>query len=327
MTEMNYAGLDLGMRALKYFDDFGGIELPSFISVGGGTKVAKMHGFKQTQVMQIATGSQRYYVGKHAHDQGRPIENLDYERLTESPEIVALLYGALTERIRQHGGFNAPITCFVGMPIETLSGDEAKRNVAAVRKWMAGEHSWEADGQTHQVDIAQVRVTSQPAGALMDFLLDDEGAFVPERKAFMKKEIGVISVGFNTIELMVVRDKAPIQRLTAGSTIGVRRLLELLNHDGHFTLGELDATLRAGSLDLSDAMPIWSREVTGAIEKRWGQQWRRFERVILVGGGSVLLGNQLVKKFGGKAHLPDQPVLSIARGLYKQALSGRKRGE
>ncbi|MEM7130387.1 MAG: ParM/StbA family protein [Chloroflexota bacterium] len=324
--ETTYVGLDLGMRALKYFDDFGGLEMPSFVAVGGGATVGKMHGFKSQNAMQMTVGNQRYYVGKNAHDQGRPIENLDYDRLTNSPEIIALLYGALTERINQHGDFDAPITCIVGMPIETLSGDDAKANVAAVRKWMRGKHTWDADGKTHQIEIADVKVTSQPAGALMDFLLDDDGVFIAERKGFMKKEVGVVSVGFNTLELMAVRDKTPVQRLTAGSTVGVRRLLELLNHDGHYSLGELDASLRSGSLDLTEAMPIWQREVTGSIERKWGQQWRRFERIIVVGGGAVLLGNTFINRFNGKAYVPDQPVLSIARGLYKQAQAGRKRG-
>lgn len=324
--DITYIGLDLGMRALKYFDEFGGLEMPSFVSVGGGSTVGKMHGFKTQTAMQITIDKQSYYVGKHAHDQGRPIENLDYDRLTNSPEIIALLYGVLTERINQHGNFETPITCIVGMPIETLSGDAAKANVAAVRKWMKGQHTWEANEKQHQIEIADVKVTSQPAGALMDFLLDDDGVFITERKGIMKKEVGVVSVGFNTLELMAVRDKTPVQRLTAGATVGVRRLLELLNQDGHYSLGELDASLRSGGLDLTEAMPIWQREVTGSIERKWGQQWRRFERIIVVGGGAVLLGNSFVNRFNGKAYVPDQPVLSIARGLYKQAQSGRKRG-
>ena len=37
----------------------------------------------------------------------------------------------------------------------------------------------------------------------------------------------------------------------------------------------------------------------------------------MVGGGALLLRTQLLGYFDGKADLPDAPVLSIARGLYK----------
>jgi len=328
--EVTYLGVDLGMGAIKLFGAQGGTQLPSFVAVGSGVQTARMTGFaRQLPAMQIKVGTQPYFVGLSAHDYGRAIENLDYDRLTASPEIVALFYGALTAHIRDYGCFHCPLVCLVGMPLETLTEEQAKTTATAVRKWMKGNHTWQADGQRYQVLVEDVRVTSQPAGALFDYLLDDEGAFVTERKPHMKKELGIVSVGFNTIELLAVRDKSTVQRFTTGSTVGVRRLIELLNQDNHYSLGELDALLRSHALDVSDVLPIWAREVNGVIERRWGQQWRRFERIIVVGGGALLLGDYLMGRFGGKTHLPDQPVLATARGLYKQALAqmARQRGD
>jgi len=313
-------GVDLGMGAMKLFDKAGGVQLPAFVAIGGAAPVRRTLGLAATKpALHITVGNQPYLVGLHAHDQGRPIENLDYERLTGSPEIRALFYAALTERIRAYGPLDAPIACLVGLPLEPLTGDEAKSTVAAVRKWLKGDHVWKADGMEQSITVADVQVTSQPAGALFDYLLDDEARFIPERKGHMTKELGIVSVGFNTIELLAVRDKTPVQRFTAGSTVGVRRLLELLNREGHYSLGELDALLRAGALDTSEALPLWAREVTGVIERTWGRQWRRFARILVVGGGAMLLGDHLTGRFEGKAIVPDQPILAIARGLYKQA--------
>src|SRR5690606_8011733 len=109
---------------------------------------------------------------------------------------------------------------------------------------------------------------------------------VPAHKGHMKKEIGIISIGFNTVELLVVQDSAPVQRFTAGSTNGVRRLLELLNPGGLYSLGELDTQIRTGSLATGDALNVWEREVTGQVERVWGTAWRRFASIILVGGGA-----------------------------------------
>jgi hypothetical protein len=231
-----------------------------------------------------------------------------------------LLYGSLTRYQQQYGAITQPIVMMVGLPLQMMSGDTAREFTNQVRAWLKGPHTWQADGKEQQVEIAEVKPTPQPVGALFDYVLDDEGKFIPERGGLLKQEVGILSVGFNTLELLVVRDRAPVERFTAGQTVGVRRLLELVNPTGAYSLGELDTQLRAGHLDISAALPVWAREVNGEIEKRWGSAFKRFARVIVVGGGALLLNSQLTRQFIGKAVLSDQPVLSIARGLHKLLL-------
>ena len=321
-------GEDLGMGANKLFGSQGGLQLPSQVAINGSQKVTQMMGLRsQKAPLQIRTAQGSFYVGPDAHDWGRPVENLDYDRLTGAPEMHALLYGSLTRFIQKYGPLDRPLSLMVGMPLEPLTGPEAKGNVKAVRKWMEGGHEWQADGQAYRVDVAEASVTSQPVGALFDYLLNDEGHFIKERKSAFKKEVGIISVGFNTVELLVVRDKQPVQRFTAGTTAGVRRLLEIVNSGKLYSLGELDSQLRRGNLEIREALPIWEREVTGVINQQWGDAWRRFATILLVGGGATLLKNTLPYRFNGKAFVPADPVLSIARGLYKlrQQVENRKR--
>ena len=311
-------GEDLGMGANKLYGLRGGLQLPSQVAINGAQKVANMVGLRsQKAPLHIHTKHGSFYVGPDAHDWGRPVENLDYDRLTGAPEMHALLYGSLTNFIQQYGVLAYPLSLMVGMPLEPLTGPDAKENVKAVRKWMEGIHEWQADGQTYRIEIAEAIVTTQPVGALFDYLLDEDGNFIKERKAAFKAEVGIISVGFNTVELLVVRDKQPVQRFTAGTTAGVRRLLEIVNREKLYSLGELDSQLRRGMLDVREALPIWEREVTGVINQQWGDAWRRFATVLLVGGGAALLKNTLPYRFNGKAFVPADPVLSIARGLYK----------
>jgi hypothetical protein len=130
----------------------------------------------------------------------------------------------------------------------------------------------------------------------------------------------------NTVELLAVRGGQVAPGDTYAERRGVRRLLELCNPDGLYSLGELDAQLRAGRLDTGRTLPIWDAEVGGLIERRWGAKHRRFAAIILVGGGVKLLRERLLARFGGRAWVPDEPVLATARGLYKLALlNGRKR--
>ncbi|MCP4428262.1 MAG: ParM/StbA family protein [Chloroflexi bacterium] len=323
-------GIDLGMGANKLHGPGGGLQLPSHVAVDGNQVITRLAGMKSKRPpLKVETESGKFYVGAGAHEWGRPVESLDYDRLTGSPEIVAIFYGAMTNYIQKHGPINGPVKLIVGMPLEPLSGDvDAARAVAAqVRGWMRGAHSWHANGKPYDLEVGNVKITGQATGALFDYLLDDAGAFIPTRKGHIKKELGIISVGFNTVELLVVQNSAPVQRFTTGKTSGVRRLLELVDGQDLYSLGELDTQLRAGALDVRDALPIWAREVTGQVEKTWGRAWRRFAGIVLVGGGAVLLGKELTAKFEGRAVMPSDPVMAVSRGLYKLSLMQGRRGK
>ena len=189
-----------------------------------------------------------------------------------------------------------------------------------LHQWLRGQHRWSADGKEFCVEVADVKLASQVSGGLFDYLLDDQGRFIPERKKSFTSEVGIISVGFGTVELLVVRDRVPVQRFTTGTASGVRRLLEIVNGQRLYSLGEMDILLRTGQLDLSTALPIWEREVTGVIERQWGNAWRRFSAVLIMGGGAILLKNSLPHRFNGKGFVPENPVQAIARGLYKMSL-------
>lgn len=317
-TNLIPLGIDAGNGAFKIFGEAGGVELLSQIATNGAERVMSTLGLRrQKPPMQIINESGSFYVGAGAHDYGRPVENLDVDRLNGSPEIKTLLHGSLTRFQQEYGLFTKPLSVVVGLPNESLTGESADQNKENVRRWVKGVHSWSADGKDQLLDIAEVKVASQVTGGLFDYLLDDNGHFIPERKKAFTGEVGVISIGFGTVELMVVRNRMPVQRFTYGVTAGVRRLLEILNSQQLYSLGELDLLLRAGQLDLRTALPIWEQEVRGVIEKQWGKSWKRFAAILLVGGGAILLKDTLPYHFGGKAFIPDDPVQTIARGLFK----------
>ena len=54
-------------------------------------------GLRQTRrPLYIENERGAFYVGHGAHQFGRPVQNLDFDRLTGSPEMLALFHGALT---------------------------------------------------------------------------------------------------------------------------------------------------------------------------------------------------------------------------------------
>jgi hypothetical protein len=139
---------------------------------------------------------------------------------------------------------------------------------------------------------------------------------IEQRKRDLFKEIGVLNIGKNTVDLLVIHNRELVSELTRGEKLGVRRLLELVNHGKLYTLSELDERLRAGQLDISRALPIWQDEVMDFIEANWGKPARQFAKIIAVGGGILLLGTHLVKRFPN-LWIPPEPLFAQARGLYK----------
>ena len=320
-------GIDPGAGAIKIYGPAGGIQLPAFLAIDEGRSVGRQAGLSQRKPpLRIRTENGAFFVGAGAHEWGRPLdEDMDHDRFAGSPGLRALLLGGLACYASERASLSESVTAVLGLPLEALSGED-EGAADDVRVWLLGDHAWQTDGQACAIHFDALKVTSQPAGALFDFLLDEQGAFIPARRALSDKEVGVLSVGMNTIELMVTRGGAPEERFTAGRTAGVRRLLELVDPKGLYAMGELDTQLRAGRLDLAAALPVWEREVLSFVEKRWGQAYRRFAAVIIVGGGACLLRRGLAARFAGKVVMPDDPVLATARGLYKMAqLHGQRK--
>ncbi len=318
-------GIDPGAGGLKLFTAGTGVQLPAQVAADG-TRLpqGEAEGLILAQPpIHVTTPAGEYWVGPTAHRWGRPLESLDHGRFRGSPGMAALFYGALEQQQRQGTPLTLLEKAYVGLPQQAVS---LPGLVEDVKGWLEGNHRWRVDdGPERTLELRDVKVTTQPVAALFDFLLDAEANYIPERKALFGHEVGIISIGMSTVELLVVHNGKPVPRFTHAENAGVRRLLQLLDPRGHYSRGELDDQLRSGAYNgqVDDLLGVWGGEIIGLIEEYWEsgtQTWERFARVIVVGGGAHLLHHQLTRKFAGKAFIPDDPVLAIARGLWKMAL-------
>lgn len=315
----NVIGLDLGMGATKLWSSTGGTMVLSQVAAVTRQDIdLKALGMtSRKRPTMILNGNGRLLVGEGAHDAGTPIERLDYERLTGSPEMKSLVYSVLSS---QNTDEHTQLSLIVGLPLGLATdGDEGdgRRRVDAVKAWLKGAHVWRADGVEHVAVVDRVGCVGQAHGAYFDWMLSLDGR--RQNKPGKDEEIAVISIGFNTIELVVLKDNKAMERFVDGEQIGVRRYLELVNEKRRrlFSLGELDIRLRNGSLVDEAELSKWAAQVHGRIESQWGKAAQRFDRVIAVGGGAIVLRDALHDLFSQRLVDVDDPVMSISRGLYK----------
>lgn len=267
------------------------------------------------------------YAGKGAHKIGRPVESFGHDRFRGAVDTQCLFYAALSHHSLIH---NTPIDTLivaVGLPLEFWASDDIKAKgeragKQLVEQWLLGEHHWAVVGDEGDTNfttrIVRVHVLPQAAGALYDYAINENLEVAHD---LSKSRIGIISVGLNTVEIMLIEGGQPNNLRSRSTRTGVRQLLRYIDPLEQYTIAELDEDMREGKIPnktIRAKRIIWAREVMSEIEKAWGDKVRA-DAVILTGGGTYLLEQELRDRFGETLYIPDDPIFSIARGLYKIA--------
>ena len=320
----NVLGFDAGFGNIKLWDKNGGSVHASHVAQANRPRqVNTMSDEANQEALLIEFDDHRYYTGQYAGFEGLHVDSLSMERLLGSLEIRAVFYGAMTEHIEQHSKFRGSVSVVCGLPFGLLDEENFDSTESKMNEWVVGEHEWTANGQDYKINVSDLAIKSQAVGAVLDYGLTLKGGMNQGKGSQLQGDIGVVSIGYNTIELMGLSGVRQVQNLTTSSDLGVRRLLQRLNSDGLLSLSVLDSHLRDGNINgrLETALPEWSQSVTSYIGTEWGRRWRAFKKVIVVGGGAELLRDDLSDYFDGKAFVPDEPILTIARGLYKRGVA------
>lgn len=317
-------GCDLGQSSLKFVSSRGALQFASTASLFSG-EVADFTK-KRTRPIVVEGGDfGKLYVGGNAHAYGVPVENLDFDRLAGTPEMRGVFYGAMTAYMNKYGLLEDPLTLIVGLPFQMLQGEGV--SVAKYRKsvmaWIGGEHRWIADGEEHHLTVERVELYPQALGAPVDYALDMNGkAISAERTKALTVECGTISIGSNTVEVLVSKRDESTHRFNGGKPIGVRQLKQRVDPNDYFTFGEFDQRLRTNTLPddfqvTSEHLESWNSEILGFVNSKWKEAHHRFHKVFLVGGGSILLEKYMRNKFNSKTVMAEDPIMAIASGLYK----------
>jgi hypothetical protein len=173
-----------------------------------------------------------YLVGPNVDEFTRPIDRMDYDRFTDSPELRATFYAALYRLV--NGGAHH-LALAIALPVEVLQDkDEALRVERAMRSWLVGEHLFSVDGVESVLTVTQVQAKiPQPVATWFDWGLDTAGQWIRGRAALRAPAL-IIDEGFNTLDVLVVENGKISHRYSGGDTLGMRRaaerLIELIEH-------------------------------------------------------------------------------------------------
>ena len=350
MKSIRKIGVDPGFNATKVAevqgDEIFTYALPSTVGLANrgrkdGLSLAGVvrPGHTLGRPFQVTFDGLAYLVGPNVGEVTTPLDRMDFDRFSESPELRATLYTALYRIV--NGGIHH-LALAIALPVEILQNrDEANQVERSMRRWLVGEHAFSVDGVETTLTITNLRTKiPQPVATWFEWGLNANGQW-SKGNAAMRVPTLIVDEGYNTLDVLVVEEGRISHRYTGGDRLGMRRaaerLTEIVEHRHGLALelykanamiqgvvnGQPAAVYRHGQpVDLApevkQALSSLEIEVVNFIERAVGKAKEAYQ-VLLTGGGVLALAGRLRRLFP-QATLMSEPVLANARGLAKLAV-------
>ena len=239
------------------------------------------------------------------------------------------------EVLRQAGFGGQSIEVMATLPItQYFVGSSHHRNdelIAQKKRNLLGDIS-----NINQVPLAQIKnclVAPESIPGFFDYAINDKGEWTytlePGQTAM------VVDIGGTTTDMSIVSGVGSPQKRHSAS-VGVYDIAEalateMISNGKAKTLprAHLDAVLRTGQyrgFDCTDMIAKAAKRVVAEILNKM-QEFESdpmaLEKILFVGGGAALIGDTLAEKYGNPDHsvIPENPDLSVARGLVKMQLA------
>ncbi len=315
--------------------------LPSQVGVGdvslGGLSLGDVVKRKRDdQPVQVSFSGGTYLVGPNVARYAKPLERFDLRKYTDSLEVRALTYALLAQMV---DGGSPDVALIVALPVEVVMADTFKATARGIEEWLLGEHDFTYDGQTSHVTVHAVKCMAQPVGAFFAWGLDEHGAWTRSEDDLLNANVAILDSGFNTLDLLLVKQGRIEKRFTGGDTLGVRVAAEEIarrvkaQFKFDLSMAEADAYIRqyldrksvpiivAG--ERHDLAPL-VRQSLSTLSTRTidfvDEIWRdaQLSYVLLAGGGAIVLDAPLRRQIQHAELLAD-PVAANAIGLAKLA--------
>jgi plasmid segregation protein ParM len=315
-------GVDLGFGFTKATD---GVDSAVFKSVIGEATEQRFAGglLNTPAVVEGAGGNDPYlhlelqdrgvFVGELAERQSNVRSfTLDPGRFVEDSSYV-LTMAALSLLAKPNTGINL----VAALPISDYS-DRAERLASILQ----GRHIVDVvepagRRQRRLFEVDEVRVIPEPFGSMYHLLLNDDGTLAD--RPLSEEKIGIIDVGFQTVDLTVSDRTAFLERASRSSDAGVARAFtviaaKLREKSGvHVELYRLYDAVQTGRIKIrGDAYDLerltehvftqLSADIAAQANELWADEWD-MDRILLTGGGGAVLAPYLIPMLHGRAEV------------------------
>ena len=234
------------------------------------------------------------------------------------------------ETLRQSGFAGRSVRVAVTLPMNQffskVKGDPINQKLIASKKRNILGGIKSAAG--HQLaEIIDCKVYPEGIPALFDTIRDDSGALKPGFEEGMK--ILVVDIGGTTTDVSVVAPNGTIESYDSFQT-GVLTIAERFAELAAPEFGikripramaeEALKTGRLKNIEVSNLIERASRTVLKTILRELEAMVSSptlLDKVLIVGGGASLIGEELALELGVDALIPEQPDMAISRGIYK----------
>ena len=283
--------------------------------------------------IQVVSNEGAYLVGPNVERYAALLERFDPSKYADSPELRAVARALLAQMV---DGGSSEVALIVALPVDVMMSSNAKETIKGIEAWLVGEHRFTYDGKEARVNVRAIKAMAQPVGAFFSWGLDLNGEWAREESDLTDAAVAVLDSGFNTLDLLLVRQGRVEKRETGGDNLGVRVAAQEIANALKARFGitksliEVDSLIRQyldrGRVILrkEDVTPIvrqalqsLATKTVGYVESKWGNA-AEFDYVLLAGGGALALDGAIRRHIPRAEMLPD-PVHANAIGLAKLA--------
>jgi hypothetical protein len=270
----------------------------------------------RSTVLEATVGDERYQGGRQVARLPNAIRQMAKGRLDDASPI----YNAFAQMSFQHlklarraNGELPGVLIATALPVSWRQDADAS---AALERHLR-------NGLRGKADVRAIHVRSEAGAVIYHELFDDDGDIRREQASLAKGLVCVGDLGGGTLNRAVLENLEMLSDQAQSPELGSRRPIEQLMNAAGISFVDAEERLRTavanpGRDKQADTI---LKQYRNLVVSEYQQAWATFDPVAyLFSGGTVLwVAEVLLRAFGTKARIVDNPQQAVATGLYRYA--------